>query len=212
MRGRFLFGGKPVRTSSKTLRTVLCIAFVLSVVACGGPDLTEYEHLKTPQISQKAPQQMLVTERVGDPDETVGDAFGALYGAYYSLDGAKVEEPWPRSRWDLGSADELPKAQWRGVFAVPVSQSLTELPEEYTQADPPIRLETWDYGTVAELLYVGPYEDEMQVGIDKLLAYIEEQGYRTTGLHEEEYLKGPGMIFAGDPNEYITILRYEVAK
>ncbi|MCR9140687.1 MAG: GyrI-like domain-containing protein [bacterium] len=187
-------------------------ALALMIAACGGPDLSKYDHLKTPQISQKASMQMLVTEITGDPNETTGAAFGVLYGAYYSIDGASVEEPWPRSRWSRSILTEsTPMSEWRGVFAVPVADSLTEIPPEYAKADPAIRLETWDYGTVAEILHIGSYED-MTATTEKIEAHIEAQGYRITGMHEEEYLKGPGMIFEGDPNEYITILRYEVAK
>jgi hypothetical protein len=31
-------------------------------------------------------------------------------------------------------------------------------------------------------------------------------------IHEEEYIKGPGMIFAGNPETYLTIIRYPVQK
>jgi hypothetical protein len=194
------------------LLSLVGLSFAGGLVACGGPDLTKYDRLKTPRISQKAPMQMLVTEVVGDPNETTGAAFGALYGAYYSIDGAKVEEPWPRSRWSLAiMTDSVPQSEWRGIFAVPVAESLNELPEEYAKSEPPIRLETWDYGTVAEVLHIGSYED-MQATSENIEAYIKTQGYRVTGMHEEEYLKGPGMIFEGDPAEYVTIIRYEVAK
>ena len=174
--------------------------------------MQKYEHLKSPQISQKAAMQVIVQERVGDPNETVSAAFGDLYGAYYSLDDAKVEEPWPRSRWDLNIMEnEVPMSEWRGTFAVPVAAAVKELPAEYATQEFPIRLETWDYGTVAEMLHIGSYED-MEGSISKLQGFVTEQGYRIAGQHEEEYLKGPGMIFEGNPDEYVTILRYEVVK
>jgi hypothetical protein len=30
------------------------------------------------------------------------------------------------------------------------------------------------------------------------------------GEHEEEYVKGPGMLLAGDPAEYLTIIRLRI--
>lgn len=35
---------------------------------------------------------------------------------------------------------------------------------------------------------------------------------RVVGEHEEEYVKGPGMLFAGDPEQYLTIIRLRVEK
>ena len=37
-------------------------------------------------------------------------------------------------------------------------------------------------------------------------------GYEVSGLHEEDYLKGPGFLFAGNPDEYLTLIRYPVSK
>ncbi len=34
----------------------------------------------------------------------------------------------------------------------------------------------------------------------------------TTGEHEEEYLKGPGMFGTGGPEKYLTIIRYRLKK
>jgi hypothetical protein len=30
------------------------------------------------------------------------------------------------------------------------------------------------------------------------------------GDHEEEYVRGPGMVFAGDPRKYLTIIRLRI--
>ena len=72
-----------------------------------------------------------------------------------------------------------------------------------------VSLTTWKYGEVAELLYIGPYDEERLV-LEGLRDYINESGYAYVGSHEEEYLKGPGMFFRGNPENYVTILRYEV--
>jgi effector-binding domain-containing protein len=64
---------------------------------------------------------------------------------------------------------------------------------------------------VAEILHVGPYRTE-QPDIERLLQFISANGYRAVGEHEEEYVKGPGMLFAGDPEQYLTIIRLRVEK
>jgi len=70
---------------------------------------------------------------------------------------------------------------------------------------------TWAHGEVAEILHVGRYSAE-QPDIERLFDFINAQGYRVIGEHEEEYVKGPGMIFAGDPEQYLTIIRLRVKK
>ena len=59
---------------------------------------------------------------------------------------------------------------------------------------------TWSYGDVAEALHVGPDSAEQQ-DIERLLAFITARGDRVVGDHEEEYVKGPGMLFSGDPEQ-----------
>jgi effector-binding domain-containing protein len=68
---------------------------------------------------------------------------------------------------------------------------------------------TWPYGDVAEVLHVGRYSAE-QPDIERLHRFISSQGYRVVGDYEEEYVKGPGMLFAGDPADYLTIIRLRV--
>ena len=46
----------------------------------------------------------------------------------------------------------------------------------------------------------------------RLHDFIDSQGYRIIGEHEEEYLRGPGMFSRGNPEKYYTIIRYRVAK
>lgn len=155
--------------------------------------------------------RMLVAELRGAPAQTVGRAFGVLYKLRYSLDepdhNLKKEESSPRARWPVSL--ETPPEEWTGLFAVPVSNHIESLPPEAAASEPPVRLETWQYGLVAEILHIGPYDRE-PASVAKLMEFIRKKGCRVSGLHEEEYLKGPGMIFKGDPEEYQTILRYPI--
>jgi hypothetical protein len=94
---------------------------------------------------------------------------------------------------------------------MPVSDSVMELPEKIREEYPKLRLETWEYGMTAEILHIGSYLSEPPT-VAKLHELIAEEGYEISGPHEEEYLKGPGMFGAGNPDKYYTIIRYPVAK
>ncbi len=63
---------------------------------------------------------------------------------------------------------------------------------------------------VCEIVHFGSYETEKEA-IGKLQTFITDSGYIISGLHEEEYIKGPGMPFR-KPENYITIIRYQVSK
>jgi len=173
--------------------------FILSTAAA--QDLSQYEVLKEPRITQIAAQKMLVVEAKGDPNVTAGDAFSHLFKTFFSLRGVKMAPP--RARW-LQTLS-TPKEEWIGLYALPLPESITELPAEITGA----RMEEWKYGAVAEILHIGAYSEETPT-INKLHRFIEKQGYEITGPHEEEYLKGPGQ--AKTPAEYWTIIRYQVGK
>jgi hypothetical protein len=64
---------------------------------------------------------------------------------------------------------------------------------------------------VAEILHIGPYDRETPT-IDRLKRFIATSGYSIIGEHEEEYLKGPGLLFRGSPKNFHTIIRYRVVQ
>jgi effector-binding domain-containing protein len=72
-----------------------------------------------------------------------------------------------------------------------------------------VRSEIWEYGLVAEILHIGSYDTE-EPTVDRLTKFIEDNGYRIIGDHEEEYVKGPGMFFKGNPDKYRTIIRFRI--
>ncbi len=117
--------------------------------------------------------------------------------------------PVPRARWPV-SLDQ-PKSEWTGFYALPVPDKITELPEDKSGPELKAGLTVWEYGEVAEILHVGPYDKEAPA-IKRLKDFIREKGYEAVGGHEEEYIKGPTMFSKGNPAEYITILRYRVKK
>ena len=190
---------------------IVIIAGITLYFLMKGPDVSRYEYLKEPQISEKADQPVLVVEAKGDPNVIGGQAFSLLFKTYYSLkDNAKSFSVAPRARWPHIIAT-TPKDQWLGRYALPVSTT-AKLPDNF-KALPGLKvsLETWQYGTVAEILHIGSYSSEPPT-IKKLQDFVRAKGYRVIGEHEEEYVKGPSMFGPGDPNKYYTIIRYQLAK
>jgi effector-binding domain-containing protein len=61
------------------------------------------------------------------------------------------------------------------------------------------------------LVHQGPYET-LRNSYEKLFAYIAEKGYELVRPSREVYLKGPGMIFKGNPKKYLTEIQIVVAE
>lgn len=198
----------------------IVVALVVAVVALiavtyyymtQGPDLSQYEHLRDPQISTLPNQKMIVVKAKGDPNVIGGKAFGKLFELYFKIkDTPKGPgQPAARARWLLPF--DTPKTEWIGLYAMPVPEATSELPQYEATPELNVSLMTWEYGEVAEILYRGPYDRE-QPTVARLMEFIKMQGYEVAGEHEEEYLKGPTMFSKGDSGKYVTILRYRVRK
>jgi hypothetical protein len=188
------------------------IVAAIALLAGGGPDPAQFEHLKQPQIRTMANQKVLVVETKGDPTVVGGDAFGLLFKTYFQLKGVpkRAKNLTPRARWPLGL--DTPKDQWVGRYAMPVPENVASLPQQPAETSGlQAQLTTWEYGEVAEILHVGPYSRE-EPTIRKLTDFIKDSGYIVVGEHEEEYIKGPGVFSQGDPEKYLTIIRYRVRK
>jgi DNA-binding transcriptional MerR regulator len=66
-------------------------------------------------------------------------------------------------------------------------------------------------GSCVALLHHGPYE-ELGRSYEKIFEYINEKGYGTTLPSREIYLKGPGMIFRGNPEKYLTEIQILITR
>ncbi len=194
---------------------VVLLVIVISIIVfllfmMKGPDLSKYEPLREPRITTMKDRKVVVVEAKGDPNIVGKKAFGLLFKTYYKIEGTAKgpKQSAPRARW---AGDMKDKNTWTGWYAMPVPDSVTALPA--VKADPgyKVGLAKWEYGTVAEILHIGPYAKETP-SIEKLMQFIKKSGYRIIGYHEEEYLKGPGMFFKGNPEKYYTIIRYRIKK
>ncbi|HOS43722.1 MAG TPA: GyrI-like domain-containing protein [Armatimonadota bacterium] len=159
-----------------------------------------------PHILVLPARKMAVVTTIGDPAVVGPEVMPALYGAVYTLKfarkkaggGAFTVEPL-RARWP--DAHRKPKTAWTGIWALPIPDDVEALPQKVPGVD--VRVETWTYGTVAQLLHLGPFSAEGPT-VARLHAFIEAQGYVITGPHEEEYLTRP------DAKAQKTIIRYQV--
>jgi len=188
------------------LAVVIAAAAIFLFMVTKGPGFKQYRKFIEPQIIKMEDRKMLVVELKGDPNEQAPKAFSKLFSVYFKLKGASMKTA-PLGRW--ANVDNTPASEWAGSYAVPVPDGLTILPEQ--KEEPATRIEEWMYGDVAQILHIGPYEEEMP-DINKLRDFITASGYKISGPHEEEYIKGPGMIFKGNPKHYWTLIRYNVVK
>ena len=192
------------------MKTKLALLLAIIFLIGCSKNFEEYEYLLEPQIFEKAPQNLLVYEVVGNPNEVGGEAFGALFSTFFKLKkNHELGQPIPRARWPKPL--ETPMEEWIGIYAMPVPASVMEIPQKIREEYPKLKLETWEYGMTAEILHIGSYASE-PASVEKLHKLLQQEGYEISGPHEEEYLKGPGMFGPGNPDKYYTIIRYPVAK
>ena len=163
---------------------------------------------QTPRIVEMPSQTMAVVTSKGDPNVVGEQVFPALYGAVFTLKFQLKKAGKPdfkvtglRARWP--DAHLVPKDQWTGIWGLPIPEGTTELPKKVPE--PEVRIEVWEYGTVAEILHIGPYSEEGPT-VERLHEFIRESGYEIAGAHEEEYLTRPT---AKVPK---TIIRYPIRK
>lgn len=163
-----------------------------------------------PQIVEMPARTMAVVRTTGDPNDVGERVFKALYGAVYTLkfalkkEGVALKVEPPRARW-FGGPDwqSLGREEWEAAWALPLPDGTTDVPQKAPET--PVGVETWEYGTVAQVLHVGTYAEELPT-IELLHDFIRDQGYEIAGAHEEEYLSRPG---AKQPK---TIIRYQIRK
>jgi hypothetical protein len=163
---------------------------------------------KEPQILEMPPQKMAVVYGKGTPDKVFSELMPALYGSVYTLKFDLKKKGLPtfkvsglRARYP--DVHLVPKEEWTHIIGLPVPEDTTSLPQKVPGVE--VKLETWEYGTVAQILHLGGYDQE-EPTIDRLHKFIEESGHEIAGAHEEEYLTTP------DAKVPKTIIRYPVRK
>ena len=161
-----------------------------------------------PQILEMPPQKMTVVYGKGAPDKVFPELMPALYGSVYTLKFDLKKKGLPtfkvsglRARYP--DAHLVPKEEWTHIIGLPIPEDTTSLPQKVPGIE--VKLETWEYGTVAQILHLGAYDQEGPT-VERLHKFIEDSGYEIAGVHEEEYLTTP------DAKVPKTIIRYSVRK
>ncbi|WP_456388735.1 GyrI-like domain-containing protein [Profundibacter sp.] len=187
----------------------------------------------------EAPQlNFLMIDGAGDPNTSpvYGRAVGALYGLGYGLKfhgkprGVDhVVGPLEGLWWadDMGSFAAGDKSSWKWTMMIRqpdwvIAADLDEVLEVVVvktakkKAAPTdeaalrdVRLEHFEEGLVAQVLHVGPYDDEGPVLEDMHKRFIPESGLVMRGLHHEIYLGDPRKVA---PEKLKTILRQPVTQ
>jgi len=163
--------------------------------------------LTQPEILEMESQKMAVVVTKGDPNKVAAKAMPALYGSVYKLKfelkkkGIDFEIGRLRARWP--DAHLVPKDQWTGIWALPIPDEVAEIPQKTPEVE--VKIETWQYGTVAQILHLGPYKDEGP-SVERLHRFIKDSEYEIAGTHEEEYLTSP------KAKVQKTLIRYPVKK
>jgi len=147
----------------------------------------------TPEIVEMPKQKMAVVTSKGDPNTAASEALGALYGSVHTLKfdlkkrtGRVFKVQGLRTRWP--DAHLLPTDQWTAVWALPIPEDTDSLPQK--SPDIEVKIETWEYGTVAQVLHIGPYSEEGPT-VALLHRFIADNSLEIAGCHEEEYLTSP---------------------
>jgi len=160
-----------------------------------------------PKILEMKSQKMAVVYTKGSPGKVAEKALPVLYASVYKLKSElkkkgvtfKVEKL--RARWP--DAHLVPDDQWTGIWGLPVPEDTISLPQKVPEIE--VRLETWNYGKVAQILHVGPYGEE-EPTVKRLHDFISRNGYEIAGVHEEEYLTSP------EARVIKTVIRYPIKK
>jgi hypothetical protein len=154
-------------------------------------------------------------------------AFAALFPIVYTIkfrlkaDGLTMPILPLEALWFTGTDGsfdvDVPQDQWGWRALIAVSDDVTpavfedamvEVRRKKGDSDAlrRLRFERWREGRCAQVMHVGPYSEERPT-IERLHAFIAEQGCRPRGAHHEIYLGDPRRA---DPAKLKTVLRQPV--
>jgi effector-binding domain-containing protein len=84
------------------------------------------------------------------------------------------------------------------------------MPVKSGNSDNEISVRELPGGHCVSLIHRGPY-NELGRAYAKVAQYIHDKGYEVQAHPREIYLKGPGMLFKGNPKNYLTELQFFVS-
>jgi hypothetical protein len=186
---------------------------------------------KHPAIVEVPELAFLMVDGRGAPEsEAYQEAIQALYGTAYTLKFAvrnadadrdfkvaPLEGLWWGDEERPGLADlqaDRDAWSWRMMIALPDEVTAAEVAaaaeaaarKRPSPAAGRVRLERFAEGLAAQIMHHGPYSEEAPT-IERLHAWVEEQGYELRGRHHEIYLGDPRRAA---PERLKTVIRHPV--
>ncbi|MFQ6059176.1 MAG: GyrI-like domain-containing protein [Anaerolineae bacterium] len=127
----------------------------------------------------------------------------------------KLEGLW----WfDDPTAADVPREEWNWKLMIRqpefvtremVEEAKLEVKAKKKMAEAPeVEFEAYEEGLSAQIMHIGPYEDESAT-IARLHKFIREGGYEMRGLHHEIYLTD---IRRAEPEKWRTIVRQPIRR
>jgi hypothetical protein len=190
----------------------------------------ELKHLYSPSkkeiVTVDVPEMnFLMIDGKGDPNtaQEYRDSMEALYNVAYTLKfmlkGEGVVDyvvmPLEGLWWvpDMDFSDAKDKDSWYWTSMIMKPEQVTKeafkgaVKQIEKKKDLPylskIRLESFMEGLSAQIMYIGPFADEGPT-IERIHAYIEEEGHKRRGKHHEIYLSDPRRT---KPENFRTVIR-----
>lgn len=170
-----------------------------------------------------------MVDGVGNPNTNPSytQALEALFGISYTLKFAlkhagvadyrvaPLEGLWWTEDMSRFSMDAKDNWKWTSMIMQPDVVTRRHFDEAAAQLkekkDPPalklVRFERWREGRAAQILHVGPYAAERPT-IERLHAFLRENGYKRAGKHHEIYLGDPRR---SAPEKLRTVIRHPVS-
>ena len=182
---------------------------------------------REPVIVQVPLMRFIMLDGAGSPeDEEYAQAIQALYPIAYGLKFAlkdqgldftvmPLEGLWWADDPAAFAAGDKDAWKWTAMIRVPdeVDQASLETVRGKAEATggssavSRVRLEDFEEGTAAQVMYVGPFAEEGPA-IEKLHAFIAENGLALRGRHHEIYLSDPRRTA---PEKLKTVIRQPAA-
>jgi len=195
----------------------------------------ELKHLYKPsakihEIVHAGPMNFIMIDGEGDPNtsQEFADAVEALFAVSYNLKfmikrGSQQVDYGVMPLEGLWYADDMTafesgsKEDWKWMLMIMQPKYVTkELYDEAvenvkTKKNPAalhkLRFENYTEGEAAQIMHIGPFSEEGPT-VAGLHDFIEDQGYKRTGLHHEIYLSD---IRRAAPEKWKTVIRQPVS-
>ena len=188
-----------------------------------------YKPGKAPEVVDVPEFNFLMIDGMGDPNtapayqEAVGALYKLAYGIRFFMRDKGVdfgvmplEGLWWVEDLDEFSYEDKRSWYWTMMIMQPegVTAEIVEIVREQVREkhNPPrldeIRFAAYHEGESVQMLHVGPYADEPP-NIEKMHAFMAEEGYEPRLKHHEVYLKDPNRT---KPENLLTVLRHPVRK